>query len=396
MTRAQRALLFLVYFNLGICSPILSLLLLSKGASLQTLPLALGAYSATVTLFEVPSGILADLIGRKRVFLLSCAFNIATSVLLWGAGHYRLLLLAMILNGLGRAFASGTLEAVFIEDAVRRGGAQSLRAVTGQLSLCQNIALMLGALVGGALPARNGYGAQMLLRLVCVCAATVLCAVSVRETRPAPDARRATLRSHLQDCAAALRKEHKITGLLVCSAALGVFLFFIETYWQSAFLALAGEKSRPLLGAVSTLGFGMQSAGNLLIRRMPVRSEWRWYFGLRVLIALGTLLFAPQLGVAGFLVAYGLTYLLLGGMEVLEQALLNRMVPNAQRASLLSISSLSLQAGCLSASLIAAAAVGILGFTGLFGLGGGAVLLGTSVPALQSRAQRKGAAAPRQ
>ena len=390
MKRSQGALLFLLRFNLGICSPVLSLILLSKGATLQTLPLAMGLYSATVILFEVPSGVLADLIGRKRVFLLSCLLNLAANGMLWGADRYLWLMPAMVLNGLGRAFSSGTLDALFVEDAVRRGGEECLRNVTGEMSLCQNIALMLGALTGGVLPVVSGYGAHMLLRLVLTGVTMLLAAVSVSETRPAEasGAGRVTLRGHLRACMAALREKLRLSGVLVCDLTLGIFISFIETYWQSAFLALAGESRRPLLGVVSAMGFGMQSAGNLVLQRLPIRSEWRWYFGLRVLAALGTALFVPGLGVPGFLAGYALIYLLLGGTDVLEQVLLNRMLPDAQRASFLSVSSLSLQAGGLSANLIAAASVGALGFTGLLWLGGGAVLLGTAVPALQGRRQK--------
>ena len=55
----------------GILVPVMSLLALEKGLTLAQLAAGLALYSAAAFLLEVPSGILADLLGRKRVFLLA-------------------------------------------------------------------------------------------------------------------------------------------------------------------------------------------------------------------------------------------------------------------------------------------------------------------------------------
>jgi len=69
----------------GILVPVMSLLALEKGLTLAQLAAGLALYSAAAFLLEVPSGILADLLGRKRVFLLAqCSYGFALA-LFWAA-----------------------------------------------------------------------------------------------------------------------------------------------------------------------------------------------------------------------------------------------------------------------------------------------------------------------
>lgn len=384
MRPMQKIILFLYWFGSGVVQPVLSLAFLAKGCDLRTLPLAMGIYSATVIVCEVPTGVFADLFGRKRTFLTACALYVADMALLILADSFLLVVPAAILMGLARAFSSGSLDAFFVEDAVARRGPEILPTVTGQISLCQSVGMTLGALLGGVLPMWGAYDLHLGLRGLFIAIPGVVCAVTVKERRDAGEREeRVRLSTHLRDCGGLLRLRPMLWGILACFLSAGVLVALVETYWQPAFLRVAGEELRPMLGVVSALSFGAVSAGNLLTRRLrlaPGRGEWKGYFALRGLMVLAVLLFAAQLGVPGFVLGYGLIYLVMGGTDVLEMTLLNRMVPDRQRASFLSVGSLSAQMGGLLSSLMSAAAVGALGFGGLFFAGGVIVALGTLVP----------------
>ncbi len=71
------------WFMTGLLIPVLTLLLLKKGLSLFQVGIALGVYSGFAILFELPTGGLADSIGRKRVYLISLvvSFSAITSLL---------------------------------------------------------------------------------------------------------------------------------------------------------------------------------------------------------------------------------------------------------------------------------------------------------------------------
>lgn len=391
MKPAQRLILFLHSFSGGVLMPILSLLLLERGCDLRTLPLVLGVYSATVILCEVPTGVCADLLGRKKTFLISCALGVGSMLALLLSGSVWGLLPGFVLYGLSRAFSSGSLDALIIEEYAAAHGGEGYAAITGQLSLCQSVGLAAGAVAGGALPNWRGYGLHLMIRLVLAAAVGLLCLAFVRETRREPAGPRPTLRGYLCEAAGIVKGARAMAGLLVCLLSTGALISLVEAYWQPMFTAIITPEQTPLLGLVSAVGFASAALGNVLIRRAKAAAgaaEWRRYAVLRIILAASAALFALQANVPGFFVFYGLLYLLLGGADVLEQTLMNRMVPDAQRAGLLSVASLSCQLGGLLACGVAGAAVGTLGFAGLCLTAGAAVLLCTA-SALFLRKPRK-------
>jgi len=67
---------FLRMLATGIISPVLALMLLAHGGTIETVSLLIGVYSVTVVAAEFPSGVLADLFGQRRTFLLSTLFGV--------------------------------------------------------------------------------------------------------------------------------------------------------------------------------------------------------------------------------------------------------------------------------------------------------------------------------
>jgi MFS family permease len=133
----------------------------------------------------------------------------------------------------------------------------------------------------------------------------------------------------------------------------------LEAYWQPLFLELLGGNQTGMLGVLATLYFVAVTAGNLLSERLLSRhkvGEKAMYlagrFGMLACIACAALI--PQAAV--FMAFYCLMYFCLGASNIAEGALIHREVPDASRASMLSVQSFMMQAGVLAASAGAGAA----------------------------------------
>ena len=74
MSLSHKILFFLNSFSTGILTPVLTLVLCSHGANISTVSVFLGIFAVTVMVLEVPSGVFADLKGRKNTFLMSHIF----------------------------------------------------------------------------------------------------------------------------------------------------------------------------------------------------------------------------------------------------------------------------------------------------------------------------------
>ena len=155
----SHALVFLlIHLGTGLAAPVLSLMLLARGATLATLPFVVGVTTVVTCLLEVPSGIAADVLGRRRVFALSMALQVATYVVLLATPSLAVVAVSSVLRGLALAARTGTLEAVELDRAVAEHPEASERlaaldALNGRLALLESAGVGAGAIAGGVLAA---------------------------------------------------------------------------------------------------------------------------------------------------------------------------------------------------------------------------------------------------
>ena len=95
--------------------PFLILAFLEKGLSFFQIGLLIGFREVCVNLFEVPSGAVADLYGRRRSLIFAFSAYIASFLLFAGAESLPALFAAMFAFALGEAFRSGTHKAMIFD-----------------------------------------------------------------------------------------------------------------------------------------------------------------------------------------------------------------------------------------------------------------------------------------
>lgn len=367
MRKSLQAIVLLKNFATGILAPVLALALLAHGATLQNLSLFIGAYSFTVIAVEFPSGLFADLYGRKTAFVISTLLYLCSYGLLLCSHSGAMLLAAMIFNGLGRAFSSGSIDALVIDEAADDA---ALVKVTARLSMLESAGLSVGALAGGVLSGvgtgyRINLGANIVLCLLLLGLALFTVhekprrqsrafAIGAQEATLQAATPRPSLGALVGQSLQFLSKAGLVRTLFALAMLTGFAMFSVETYWQPALTSF--DAPAWMFGAVSFAGFASVIVGSKLAEKLMMRAS---HAGLSLLLALkfllgcALLLLVPVRGAGMFTGVYMLTYLVLGGGGVAESTLLNREAPASQRASILSLFSFVLQIGGLLASLAA-------------------------------------------
>ena len=100
-------------------------LLAARGFSLTQIGLAEAVFHLTSLLFEVPSGVIADVFGRKRCMIASQCMSAMASVAMMLSGSIGGVCIAMALSALGYNFASGARETLAYE-SLKQCGQQSV------------------------------------------------------------------------------------------------------------------------------------------------------------------------------------------------------------------------------------------------------------------------------
>ena len=146
---------FRVFFNSRFYYPIFTILFLDFGLTLQQFALLNVAWAAAIVLFEVPSGALADTVGRKNLLVFTGVLMVVEIALLCFVPKTSLDLLFIVflvnrvLSGIAEAAASGADEAIAYDALKQAGLATEWPRVLEKLMRMQSITYM-GAMSLGA------------------------------------------------------------------------------------------------------------------------------------------------------------------------------------------------------------------------------------------------------
>lgn len=357
-------IVFLRSLSTGLLVPVLSLLLIDKGASLSNISIIMGIYSLTVVVLELPTGILADVIGRKKIFCLSLIVALfGYSVILIGQGMI-FLCIGIIFYGTSRALSSGSFDALFIDSYIETFGKDKLHKITVRLSVLDSLGLSLGALTGGVLPKfsqnlivdSGTFDLNLVAEILLIIIVLLLSVVFISENSKSEIKKNISLKNHIKDSSLIVIKNRTIKCIFISAFATGFFLLTIETYWQPHFTSLLPDNSMYwLLGIISFLYFASSIFGSIISEKIIERYNLdfkKMYLILRTMLVSSLIVAALQLNAYSFIVFYTLIYLFLGMSNIPENVILNSEIPGNIRASVLSVNSLVLQMGGLTGSLI--------------------------------------------
>ncbi|PIE60159.1 MAG: MFS transporter [Desulfobulbus propionicus] len=160
-------ILFRVFFNARFYYPVFTILFLDYGLSIEQFSLLNTVWAFTIVLAEVPSGALADLIGRKRLMISTAwlmLFEMATIAFV-PLGNSTIIFTAFFINrvlsGLAEAMASGADEAMAYDTLVETGLEKQWPKVLDYQMRAQHLGYIIAMTIGAM-----AYDAGMVNRLL--------------------------------------------------------------------------------------------------------------------------------------------------------------------------------------------------------------------------------------
>ncbi len=387
MTKINQAILFINHFALGLVAPVINLILLDHGATLKTLPLLYMIMAIAILCFEIPSGICADLMGRKKIFIISCILNFMSFFLLIFVDNSLILLITVImLYGIGRAFSSGSLDALIIDQTIELLGGDKIPMVTTRLAIMEGAGLSLGSIFGGLLAqVSTTHTSNLIIRSALILVVLVLCLLFTKDEEKLSKENKSPF-SHIKYGLKPILTKGRFKFIIVGGFFIGLILSSLETYWQPAFEAITtNDKSEWLLGFIASFGFLAVTVGNGIAQKFLEKYKTNHmiiYIMSRGILTCLIVIFALQKSTIGFVAGYISIYLLLGISNIAEATLINVYTPNHMRASVLSLYSFITQVGLMCAGLISYLAIEWIHFSGIWiitgSLLGGYILLVSS------------------
>ena len=327
-----------------------TLFLLEAGLSISEVFVANAAFSVGTMVFEIPTGVIADTVGRRVSFLLSVAVLAATTMLyVWlsavGGGVVAFAVVS-VLMGLGFTFYSGAMEAWLVDGARALGHDGGFDQVFSRGQIISGAAMLTGT-VGGGLIGQIDLALPFIVRAVLLVILLLLALRGMHDVGFAP--RRVAMRDipaeamRIGTDGVRFGWGHRSLRLVMVAGGIqGGFLFWAWYAWQPYFLELLENDAVWIAGVVAALLSVSMMVGNAIVELVT-----RWC-GRRTTLLLwaGGVFTVSMIGiglVGSFIPALAL--LMLAGVAMgvqmpVRQAFIHEVLPTEQRATVVSFDSM--------------------------------------------------------
>lgn len=137
--------------NLKFFEPFFILFLLEKSLSFTQIALLYSVREVIIYITEIPSGIIADALGRKRTMVFSFVFYIVSFMLFYCSDNIGFLIIAMAFFAFGDSFRTGTHKAMIFEYLEIKGWKKQKVHYYGGTRSCSQLGSAISSIIAAAL-----------------------------------------------------------------------------------------------------------------------------------------------------------------------------------------------------------------------------------------------------
>lgn len=362
--------------------------LISRGFSLWQVGLAEGIFHVVSLLCEIPSGMAADLIGRRRSLAMAGLCGMISSLLMAFAESFFGVCLSMVFSALACNFISGSDEAILYDSLLQNGKASDYLTVSAKYTQIQNLGTTLSnfaSLLSGFLSYIGFYlldAGICLVRIVTALSMTepmVTEAQKIRQQNPFQNLKY-RFKEHVSVAVGFLRGNPAAARLMLADGLIGLPSYLTLMFLQQR-LSELGMETMWLGLPVMCIALA-RMLGVAVGERLHPRRIWMLYAAVAALVGIGTV----AAGAASMVPAICGAMLAAAAMDAWMlhlQKTLNDLYPSDQRATLVSVNMMAYSV----LMIIASPLVGWLGdISGTAGAGlcvlGGVIALSAPIAAV--------------
>jgi MFS family permease len=338
-------------------------------------------FTAGMLIFEVPTGVVADTVGRRASYLLGTLTLSVTTIMyvaLWEIqGPFWAWAVVSALLGLGFTFFSGAVEAWLVDALEATGFTGNLEAVFGKGQIVSGIAMLTGSVAGGYIAQISSLGVPFVVRGAVLVIMFAVAFAVMRDVGFTPQRDGSAGQEMRRIAGASIDYGWRVPAvkwLMLSSPFLGGVAIYVFYALQPYLLELAGEpEAYGIAGLVAAIVAGAQIAGGIAapwIRKLFHRRTTALFAATLLSTVTLALIgaFENFWVVIGLIVVWGLLF---AATEPIRQSYLNGLIPSQQRATILSFDSLMSSGGGVVAQPVLGRSADAWGYAGSYALSAG-------------------------
>lgn len=247
--------------SFDITSAIWVLYLAFNGMSLIEIGLLEGIFHITGLISEVPTGAIADLIGRKKAIVFSRSFSLISAILMLFSASFLGFAISFIFSALGYNLQSGSEEALVYDSLKILNREDEYLRINGRLNLIIEVSSALAVFVGGFLSKNNFKLSYIVAVIISLCA--LLVSINFKEAKIVEkinkEKSKIDVKNHFKECVRILKSNKRILNYLTFFSSIyafsATFYFYNQQYLSdNGYSRLAISIILLINGLIASLG----------------------------------------------------------------------------------------------------------------------------------------------
>ena len=326
--------------NISIASAAWVALLVSRGFSLVEVGIAEMVFHIVSIIAEIPSGMFADVWGRKKSLIVSSLCGIVSSIALGFTSTFAGVIVSMVFTALSYNFSSGSDSALAFDSLKEVNRTEEYDRYISIQTVIYRVSNAIASLGAGLALIMGNRNAQMLGLCLTLIGLAVTLTLKENEVIVAKQklSYRKRLSNLIHESIGFLRSNKRASRLIFGNTLVGAFdvllLFFLQAKFQEA------GADNLMLGILLFITYAGGILGAYLAAKYKDKAKFEYLFIVCLILvvsgsaaAFTNVLWIMTLG--GFLSAFADDLL-----QIRADVILNNMIPESSRATLISVNSL--------------------------------------------------------
>lgn len=339
----------------GLLIPVFVLFLVGRGLTLAEVGIVTAAQGIVVLVLELPTGGLADAIGRRTVLLVANVIDLVAILLILLAGSVPWFIVAFAFQGIYRALESGPLEAWYVDGLHANDPTADVESGLSRAGVVTGVALAVGSLAGGAIvgldpipgidPLALPFVISLALRIVDTIFLFRLMteiarpsgwAPLMRSIGAVPGVMRSAIALTIGTASLALLMAAELTWGVGAYAWEALFPVRLEQTMSTAASAAA------LMGPAAAGAWLASAAGSAMVTRVSgALGPYRAAAAIKAVQAMTVVLMGIFAGPVGLLTAYLACFVAHGALNPVHAALIHDHATSGNRTTITSLNSMA-------------------------------------------------------
>ncbi|MFV0396114.1 MAG: MFS transporter [Coprobacillaceae bacterium] len=233
-------------------------------------------YALVITISEIPSGILADRFGRKKLLIIDCAFGVIEMVIIVFANEFWMFAVAVFFAGIGKSLSSGSKNALLYDSLVLSKKETDFEKFLGRITAIEFLGYLLAALSGSLLTNYFDFSFNYILSAGSMTIALLMTFLLKEPIIKTKQEQTMGIIDYTRQALTFFKSQPVVLMYCLTGVTLGASMIYVDEFWQLIMNDIGIGVA--FFGIISGLQMVARIPGNIIAYKLKNKFQYRNLF----------------------------------------------------------------------------------------------------------------------